>query len=334
MELTNQPGSVDKTKTVMSIALERAKQAKPKVAPKAPPTAAPTFITETSAAAGNMRGEAILGVPHKGIIWTDRIEVTPAQAKLILINMRRQRSLRPTHVKAMAEAMKAGTWLSTHQGLAFDVEGSLIDGQHRLNAQIESGVTLTHQVTFGLPVSAFAVMDRHQRRNTADDLVTSAMVEPKFAKVVAGAMRFVNNYDRGLLPWVNGPDSRVNAAMAAAILERHPVLVRAADYAYSKSHRRIMPLTILAAFGCLFIEANRKLAYDFLDQLTVGDGLRVGDPAWTLRDMLLRSNDLRSKDQQSIMVGMARAWNAFVEGRRLQKIDTTARGEGFPRIQS
>ena len=42
----------------------------------------------------------------------------------------------------IARDMKAGHWRLTHQGIAFDPAGVLIDGQHRLWAIVESDTTL------------------------------------------------------------------------------------------------------------------------------------------------------------------------------------------------
>jgi hypothetical protein len=42
-----------------------------------------------------------------------------------------------------AEAMKRGEWKTTHQGYAFDKQGNVVDGQHRLAAQALSHVALS-----------------------------------------------------------------------------------------------------------------------------------------------------------------------------------------------
>ncbi|HEY2041129.1 MAG TPA: hypothetical protein VGH11_00540 [Jatrophihabitans sp.] len=45
-------------------------------------------------------------------------------------------------VRGFAEAMGRGEWLVTHQGIAFDVNGVLVDGQHRLAAIIAADVPI------------------------------------------------------------------------------------------------------------------------------------------------------------------------------------------------
>jgi hypothetical protein len=43
-------------------------------------------------------------------------------------------------VRDFAEAMRRGDWRLTHQGIAFDASGALVDGQHRLAAIVEADV--------------------------------------------------------------------------------------------------------------------------------------------------------------------------------------------------
>ncbi len=44
--------------------------------------------------------------------------------------------------------MREGHWDTTHQGIAIASDGTLVDGQHRLLAIVESGVTVRMNVTF------------------------------------------------------------------------------------------------------------------------------------------------------------------------------------------
>lgn len=298
-----------------------------------PAPASSCFVADTSALSARRRAEEVLGLPILASkVWSTLQTIAPAEAKQLLLAMEPQRVVRQTWVSKLASDMKAARWHFTHQGIAFDEGGHLIDGQHRLLAIVESGCAVELMVTFNVPKSSFKTMDRHQRRNVADDLVTSATTDRKLAKLIASCIRPINNYDAGVLPWSNGAEYRASFDMAEAVIARHPLLSVSAEYTYAKSHRSIVPAPTLAAFGCLFMERNQNKALSFLDQITIGDGLVVGDPAWAFRDMLFRERDLRAKNTPSVMMGIVRAWNAFVEGRRLNKIDTSIRGDGFPEI--
>lgn len=58
------------------------------------------------------------------------------------------RNINYAKVKKMAKDMKEGHWDTTHQGIAIASDGTLVDGQHRLLAIVESGVTVRMNVTF------------------------------------------------------------------------------------------------------------------------------------------------------------------------------------------
>lgn len=84
---------------------------------------------------------------------TSNEKFTPAMASNVLESHNpRNRNVSESTVQAYANDMKNGRWLVTHQGLAFDENEDLIDGQHRLWAVIFANVTVEFQVTRGIPV--------------------------------------------------------------------------------------------------------------------------------------------------------------------------------------
>lgn len=96
--------------------------------------------------------------------------VTPAIAQNWLKRNRDNRVLRPHHITMMATAMRRGDFPLTHQAIAFDESGELLDGQNRLHAVVESGATVQFQVTRNAPRATFPYLDHHATRNTADSL--------------------------------------------------------------------------------------------------------------------------------------------------------------------
>ncbi|MFL6416119.1 MAG: hypothetical protein ACJ74Y_10695 [Bryobacteraceae bacterium] len=78
-------------------------------------------------------------------------EITPKKAAVFLEKNVTNRPLREATTTAYERDMRAGNWVSTHQGVAFNDRGELIDGQHRLTAVVRSGVTVRMLVTRGLP---------------------------------------------------------------------------------------------------------------------------------------------------------------------------------------
>lgn len=63
----------------------------------------------------------------------------------------RQRPINERTVKAYANDMKAGNWSLTGQGVSFDTDGHLMDGQHRLAAVVVAGVPVDMLIMWDLP---------------------------------------------------------------------------------------------------------------------------------------------------------------------------------------
>lgn len=94
--------------------------------------------------------------------------ITPAIAKAYLLKNDNNRPLRQNHIRLLASDIKNGDWQITHQGIAFDSTGRLIDGQHRLHAIIQAGVGIQILVTRGCSSSSFSILDRGANRTPSD----------------------------------------------------------------------------------------------------------------------------------------------------------------------
>jgi len=98
-------------------------------------------------------------------------DVTPSIAKDWLDrNSDSQRKVRQGIVDRYARDMLNGKWALTHQGIAFDCKGKVIDGQHRLWAIVNSGVTVKMVVVRNSPSDAFDHVDLGYGRTASDVL--------------------------------------------------------------------------------------------------------------------------------------------------------------------
>jgi len=95
--------------------------------------------------------------------------VTPEQAKLWLSHNINNRNVRRHIVTKYVRELLAGNWKLTHQGVAFNCDGSLKDGQHRLTAIAESGVSARMVVARGLQDEAVVYVDRGSKRGIHDN---------------------------------------------------------------------------------------------------------------------------------------------------------------------
>lgn len=99
--------------------------------------------------------------------------IGPEQASEILGKNPNNRPIRNTVVDFYADQMANGLWRLTHQGIAIDEQGRLLDGQHRLAAIVKSGTVQKIMVTRMVPGDCQIAMDDHCKRTYGDALSIS-----------------------------------------------------------------------------------------------------------------------------------------------------------------
>jgi hypothetical protein len=124
-------------------------------------------------------------------IQSEVIDISPEFAAELLEdkNTRNRPPTRAT-VLAYANEMRNGNWKVTHQGITLDTEGVLLDGQHRLAAIVEAGVTIPVMVSYDLPPETFATVDTGRRRTATDALSMAGLGTNRYA--LAALAKFIS----------------------------------------------------------------------------------------------------------------------------------------------
>ena len=107
---------------------------------------------------------------------TQVLNVTPELAARWLATVNpSNRQIRPAHVEKLARDIRMGQWQLTHQGIAFSRDHLLLDGQHRLKAIVQAGLTVQMNVTFNMTPGALIAIDKNVIRSDADALNLTGM---------------------------------------------------------------------------------------------------------------------------------------------------------------
>jgi hypothetical protein len=115
--------------------------------------------------------------------------ITPQlAAEWLGMNVEINRSVRNAKVASIARDIKTGAWRITHQAIAFDWDGKLIDGQHRLRAIVKSEIPTKVWVFRGLDPHCFTVIDSGCARTASDALKKHGI---KNTTAVAAGVRLV-----------------------------------------------------------------------------------------------------------------------------------------------
>jgi len=132
---------------------------------------------------------------------TNIMEVGPDRAANWLEGNTHNRPIHQARVDQYAREMKAGRWMLTHQGIAFDTNGILRDGQHRLWAIVTSGCTVQLPVTFNLPTDVIEKIDDVKARTVCDRMNISGRFDE--ATVTNNQLAVLRAMIRGFSPRKN-----------------------------------------------------------------------------------------------------------------------------------
>lgn len=211
--------------------------------------------------------------------------VTGPIAETWLMHNHHNRPIRRSHVDLLVRDLRAGNYLITHQGVAFDESGALIDGQHRLAAIVESGVDAWLLVVQGLPrtqgdAKTMDAVDRHSVRTVADMLQLNHNCEKVEAKIRAAIAVTIVRLIRF------GKDvGKLTPAETVAVLQIW-------NWEIEWLLERLPAVPQLRCIGFLSAvvvarAANAKVAESFFEAVTVGEGLAKNSAAFAARKYML-----------------------------------------------
>jgi hypothetical protein len=266
--------------------------------------------------------------------WED---ITPARAAEYLKGNAAGRSLNQSAVDMYARDMAAGRWRLTHQGIALDQNGVMIDGQHRMAAIVRSGVIVKFWVTRDVEQDAFGSIDTGRGRSMADRFHIAG--HSKHATQLAAVCRKATLWQAGY-PWSR--KYHPTRDEIAKTLEDHPNLANAAQYAHAWPGRRTLAPALAGFCWWLFSSIDQDDAVYFMDALRSGESLEKGDPILALRERLLSDRGTATASRASYAVGFQRqevhlaltiiAWNHYRKRNRISKMQlpSTMNDETFP----
>lgn len=269
--------------------------------------------------------------PPKGAIALVE-EIGPKEAHKILGENYHNRKIRTNRVKAMAADMRDRRWDFNGETIKIARNGTLIDGQHRLLAVIEAGVTVQFLVVRGLGIEAQDNVDTGTKRAYSDVL---QMRGEKNATTLAAMARKVFLWENG--DWRSAQMPSTNSQLDA-ILKKYPDLVDGSQFASNHKYNG-MPRSLM---GFLWWHLGRidddaaSDADDFFSRLADGQGLYEGDPVYILRRTLdsMRKERNKSMPRDFYLAAIViKAWNAYRDGAELHHLKMRLGGskpEAYP----
>ncbi len=255
-------------------------------------------------------------------VTKDGVLITPKLAKdLLENNASPNRNISKAKVDAWAASMRRGEFVDSSETIKIDQYGRLMDGQHRLTACVQSGISFYATVSYGVPYEiAVNTIDIGHRRTPGAILQINGFKNPQD---LASAVKWMLAMeDKSLIPSRWGTKS-VSAPLLVSTASEHPELQAIVRWLIKLRMGGITQATgAFAALCYRFKKVDAKSAKNFFERLADGSSLERGHPILVLRDRLMRERAQKLHGGlplwQKIKLAIY-AWNAYREGRTVTK---------------
>lgn len=255
-------------------------------------------------------------------------KITPAMAsKLLEHNFAGQRRLSKGAIAKLVDDIRSGTFALTGDTIKIDINGKVIDGQHRLHAIMQAGKPVELFVARNVATDAYATLDQGRKRSLGDYLHSKGV---SYEPVVAAAITRIDGFIRsgGRLDQHTASSQSINRLIELFETE-HDVISWA-----PQAHRLGVMFRFSAGTWCaLLYLASLTKAEDvdfFVERLLSGEELSDGDPILLLRNALLhrltvrRDRRMSNEHYTSLVI---RAWNAYARGETLGLLKGSVKGK-------
>lgn len=209
--------------------------------------------------------------------------------------------------------MKAGHWKTTRQGLIFDTEGKIIDGQHRLSAVANGELTVAFWVYPDEARDNFEVLDQGYKRAVAQQLgvpnATTVAAASRFIASLSDADAFgLTRFNR-----ISSPEM-YHTVQEWQELTRYAIAVnevRTATWIPGAPH-----LAVLAQAARTDVGSAEKIE-SWRRGLISGDNLSSTDARLQLRNRFIRQHNILhgSRNRDMVYNLIVKSWNAYAEGK-------------------
>lgn len=234
-------------------------------------------------------------------------EVTPETAAEWLAKFNTGNRSKNHHLTAAyVKDMLSGGWHQTGDTIKFNGDGRLLDGQHRLQAVVDSGVTQYFLVVRNLTSHAQDVMDAGMKRSFGQVLQIRGY---KNASTVAGITAVLIKIKS------KTTDRRITNPNLLSMFERHETALLNA--ARAVCHQRPLGIPASNTGALYFITKNLldqpKKADELLHVLAVGTPNYMDDPIHALREKILVLKSKRlAPTQRVVLWASVTALNLFL----------------------
>jgi len=243
--------------------------------------------------------------------------ITPDFAESVLETKNsNNRGLKPANLKRLITAIDNDEWILTNQGIAFDKDGNLLDGQHRLQAIVKTGKTLPIMVARNMDPKIFNCVDTGTARTAADGLFIKGCTNP--TKIAAGIKVYFlyQRFPKGSWTYATIPTHTEIANEYNLNRELWDDITEKINFCHRKFH--FFNLSVAVAMYKLIKDKNysEEILDEFWTQFAEGTNLDIDNPILSFRNQMMQKGFRHrgSSYQRYQLNAFIRLFNFWIDG--------------------
>jgi hypothetical protein len=219
----------------------------------------------------------------------------------------------PTNVERLVKDIRENNWFITNQGIGITKGGFIVDGGHRLEAMRSADYPpVRFFLCWNVDDEAQVYVDRHHRRHMSDilTLLHDTAVSKRHIATLNVMLKIRSN-------WF-ATTAQDPMAISEEWEDKHWAI-----QAFDKVPKiAALPAPVFAALADKYHETKDAKILGFAAQVTLGELLESGDPAFALRNWLTRTMKLSggSSIQKERYLKTKWALDAYLQGKRVIKL--------------
>jgi hypothetical protein len=274
-------------------------------------------------------------IPIKGKGWQPGREkksiltfISPQMAQGMLArNTGGNRTISRYRVDLLTDAILSNEWVTNPDAIAFDEDGNLTNGQHRLTAILKANKGVHCYVTTGMSKDSFVTTDTGKVRGAAS--LAEILGMRKYSTSIGAAVNLLYRYEN---------DNIGKFAMKASNNKIREMLANNRGLENSamvgQNSWPVLPPGVGTFCHYIFSRLDKEKADAFFKAVKTGSNLTYGSPILALRERMMKERASKSNLPHSEIVALTiKAWNAYRKNQKVRSLRwSPGAGEDFPKV--
>lgn len=238
--------------------------------------------------------------------------IGPERAAHLLLHNDHNRPIVRTNLARICRDLRAGAWKLNGETIVIASDGTLMTGQHRLQAVIVTGVPIRSFVVYGVNPDVFYTVDQGTPKNPAAILSIAGHKNGSKLAAVARTLRAVyegtSEVQRGTFTPLD----------AIATLEAHPSIYEwVSTYVGCKPAQKIFTCAALSVLVAGAEKYGIDIVMDFFRKAGIGADLKTSEPAYLFRERILSIPAMSQVRPAQVMAWAIKALSAHCTGKKI-----------------